>query len=301
MYSFFRRTIPVGSVQNSRSLSLIFSVLIFLLSFVATCVFLFSQGFHKWERGNSYKVTVEIPVDLQSINNQEQITNKVMQELNSMPEVLKIQRVDPEKLKAMLTLWAGDKGISNTDLHVPVLLDVEFNSSNQIDIENIKQKLRQISMDINIENHNTWAQKLVVFGKSLKLVTMVIGSFILLCTIIIVILVTKSALQAYYSTLDILRLLGAKNAYIARIFQNQILKSSFYGGICGVCLSIPTVYAFVIVLKYLGLEGLTWSTMLWHITIVVIGVPIIVAFIGVLVSRITVHVHLRLLDKKTSI
>jgi hypothetical protein len=55
------------------------------------------------------------------------------------------------------------------------------------------------------------------------------------------------------------------------------------------------------VLKYLGLEGFTWSTMLLHAVIIIIAVPVIVAFIGVIVSRLTVHIHLRLLDKKTLI
>ncbi|MDR1907733.1 MAG: hypothetical protein LBQ43_02610 [Holosporales bacterium] len=296
MYSFFRRTIPVGSAQNSRSLSLIFGVLIFLLSFVTACVFIFTHGFHKWESGTSYKMTVELPVSVQNPNNHEHVVAQVVQELKNVPGVSNIKPVDPEKLRSMLKVWTGDSNAS-IDFPIPTLLDVEFDRTQNLDLDAVRARLRAISPDICIENHSTWSQKLVIFGKSLKLVTLVVGSFILFCTAVIVILVTKSALQAYYSTLDILRLLGAKDSYIARIFQNQILKSSLWGGICGMCFSIPTVYAFMMVLKYLGLEGITWNTILGRAILVMSLVPLAGALMGIIVSRITVLVHLRLIDK----
>jgi cell division transport system permease protein len=299
MYSFLRKTIPIGSAQSSRSLSLIFSVLIFLLSFVAACVFTFGHGFHKWEQGNSLKITVEVPINMQSPQDHEKIVDSTCGELKHTSGVLSVRPVDPEKLKAMLNAWAGDPK-TNVDIPIPSLLDVEFKKTQPLDIDKLKQRLRLISPDITVENHSTWAEKLTVFGRSLKLVTVLIGSFILFCTVVIVILVTKSALQAYYSTLDILRLLGAKDSYIARIFQNQVLKSSFYGGIFGVLFSIPAVYAFMLVLKYLGLEGLSWNAALVHVMLVIAVVPFVVAFLGIIVSKITVLVHLRILDRKAS-
>jgi cell division transport system permease protein len=232
-------------------------------------------------------------------SSQEHVSNvdRVIGELKGMSGVTNVQRVDPEKLKTMLKVWTGDTS-TNIDFPLPTLLDVEFDNAQLADTDIIKQRLRTISSDISVENHSNWSQKLVIFGKSLKLVTILIGSFILFCAAIIVILVTKSALQAYYSTLDILRLLGAKDSYIAKIFQNQVLKSSFYGGIYGVMFAIPAVYAFMIVIKRLGLEGLYWNSMLWRIIAVVSVIPLAVALLGVIVSRVTVLVHLRILDGK---
>lgn len=297
MYSFFRKTIPIGSPQSSRSLSLIFSVLIFLLSFVAACVFTFSHGFHNWGSSSSLKITVEIPVSVHAPQEHASKVDQIIGELKDTSGVTNVQKVDPEKLKTMLKVWTGDTS-ANIDFPLPTLLDVEFDREHFSDIDSIKQRLRAISPDIAVENHNNWSQKLIIFGKSLRLITVLIGSFILFCAAIIVILVTKSALQAYYSTLDILRLLGAKDSYIAKIFQNQVLKSSFYGGIYGVVFAIPAVYAFMIVIKHLGLEGLYWNSMLWRTIAVVAIIPFTVALLGVLVSRITVLVHLRILDGK---
>jgi cell division transport system permease protein len=243
------------------------------------------------------KITVEIPVSVHAPQEHASKVDQIIGELKDTSGVTNVQKVDPEKLKTMLKVWTGDTS-ANIDFPLPTLLDVEFDREHFSDIDSIKQRLRAISPDIAVENHNNWSQKLIIFGKSLRLITVLIGSFILFCAAIIVILVTKSALQAYYSTLDILRLLGAKDSYIAKIFQNQVLKSSFYGGIYGVVFAIPAVYAFMIVIKHLGLEGLYWNSMLWRTIAVVAIIPFTVALLGVLVSRITVLVHLRILDGK---
>lgn len=297
LFAFSRRTIPVGSKQNTHSLSLMFSVLIFLLSFVIVCVFLFSHGFSSWGQ-RTYKITVEIPMGLQG---QEpgihaQKVREVIQGLKNYPGVVSLQQVEPEKLREMLKSWTGEQ-VNSSSFPVPTLLDVSLDPRQKVDLDILRQRLRAYSADITLEDHNVWSQKLVAFSHSLHLVTLLIGAFILLCVTLVVGLVTKSSLQAYSETLDILRLLGAKNVYIARIFQRQILISAFWGGLWGVALSIPTTYAFIMMMKYLGLGGLAWGHVLWPLLGCVLVVPFIVTFIGLFVSKLTIVFHLRSLDK----
>ena len=295
--AFSRRTIPVGSKQNGHSLSLMFSVLIFLLSFVVVCVFTFSRGFSSWGQ-KPYKVTVEIPVGLQSQDpaTHMQKVQGVVQDLKSYPGIISIQQVEPERLRDMLRSWVGEKG-SDVAFPVPTLLDVSVNPHQKIDMDVLRQHLRKFSSDISLEDHNVWSKKLLTFSHSLNLITLIIGTFILLCVTAVVGLVTKSSLQAYSETLDVLRLLGAKNAYISRIFQRQILKSAFWGGLWGIALSLPTAYAFITMMKYLGLVGLTWQHIVWPLLGLVFLVPWVIACIGLLVSRLTITLYLRALDR----
>lgn len=297
IFAFARRTLPIGSKQSGHSLALIFSVLIFLLSFVVVCVFLFSHGFHSWGH-KPYKITVEVPLGFQEVDTQatqERKVQNVIQDLKKHPGVVGVQAVDPERLKSMLRTWSGEAD-GNLNFPMPTLLDVTLDPSHHLDLDILRQRLRKISSDITLEDHNAWSQKLLVFGKSLNFVTLLIGIFIVLCVTVIVGLVTKAALQAYRETLDILRLLGAKNSYIARIFQRQILKSSFWGGVWGTLFSIPTAYAFVMVLKYLGLDGLAWNGIIWSVLALVLAVPVALTCISLMVSRLTIAFHLRALD-----
>ncbi|GHS91439.1 hypothetical protein AGMMS49949_01840 [Alphaproteobacteria bacterium] len=297
-FSFLRGTFPVTSRQNRRSLSVVFSVLVFLLAFMAACTFLFSQGFQKWGHSGVCKMTVEIPRNLQNPNPQfqNQKVQRAMEELKKMG-ALGIEPVPAERLRSILKMWTGDAAEgTNASFPFPTLLDINFDPQKVPTLEQIRSQLRSISPDISIENHSVWGQKLLFFGKSLKAVTFILGGVILFCAALIVILVTKSALQAYYTSLDILRLLGAQNSYIARIFQYQIFRASFWGGVYGVLIAGPTVYVFMLILKYLGLEGLAWNALLGQVLGVMACVPLFVLLMSFLVSRLTVFFHLRALN-----
>lgn len=302
-FSFFQRTIPLVSKHNRMSLSMIFMFLVFLLSFVMACTILFSNGFHKWGTSGACNITVEIPFNGVANGQMDQYraihTQKVQQVMDMIRQidgVLAVQSVDPEKLRSMLAKWVGESNLMQ-DFFLPSLLDIKVDPYKKINLAQLTQQLRTIASDISVENHNAWSQKLLFFGQSLKFMTLIIGGFILLCIMVIVVLITKSSLQAYYSILDILRLMGAKDSYIANIFQSQIMRSAFLGGGLGTVLAIPTVYALMIMMKYLGLDGVTWQTVLWHILSALALIPFGVILIGAIVSRITVLMSLRHLDR----
>lgn len=302
-FSFFRGTIPLTTRYNKNGLTLIFSVLVFLLSFVVSCTWLFGSGFHRWGASGSSNLTIEVPVTIvpnmradQYIPLHNQQVQQVMQTLKTTKGVLDITPVDPEQLKSMLAKWAGETQL-NQNFCLPTLFDVKIDPYQMQNITELTQQLRKIAADIRIENHNAWSQKLLLFGHSLQILTLIIGGFILLCVTVIVALITKTSLIAYYPTLDILRLMGAKDSYIARIFQSQIVRSTVYGGIIGILLALPTIYGLVIVLKSLGLGGMMWSSVLWHILIALLLVLVSVVVLSLIISRITVLMCLRRLDK----
>ena len=302
-YFFSKRTIQYEPSKVNTGIVSIFVFMVFLLSFVISCTLLFSTGFSNWNFGNTLKATVEIPYIANSngmsedqLNNiHSQKVNVVMQKIKEMENVESVQNVDPTKIKSLLANWVGEKDI-NSNFRLPTLLDVKFKVSKDFNIEYFKSQLRMISSDIKIENHSTWSQRLFSFGKSLSLIAVIIGGFIFVCLSIIIALVTKSSLQAYYSTLDTLRLMGAKDSYIANIFQSQIMKASMKGGFIGFLLSIPIVYLFMIIMQHFGLNGITWNSVFFKNSLVLLLVPIIVTMISMLVSRITVLSHLKSLD-----
>lgn len=297
LFALSRRTIPVGSQQTGHSLSLIFTVLIFLLSLVSVCIFIFSQGFQSWGRKQT-RFTIEIPVSLQDFSPEahDRKVQKVIQHLGGYKEIAEVTPVAPEKLREMLNNWVGESQ-ADSNFPVPTLLDVTLKTGQTLDLEVLRQHLRKVSSDIVAEDHNTWSRKLVVFGKSLRMITLLIGAFIVLCVSVVVGLVTKSSLQVYGETLDILRLLGARNSYISRLFQRQILHAALWGGFWGILLSVPTAYAFVVTLKYLGLSILAENFLIWPVLALIVSVPFVVALLGLVISRLTIVLYLRALDR----
>jgi cell division transport system permease protein len=289
--------------KNKAELPLIFVFIVFLLSFVISCTFLFTKGFHDWGSSRKSKITIEVPFNSPSpgISSEQgasmhaQKVDAIIDKVRGMPGCTGIRTVDPAKIRSMMEAWTGEQGI-NSQFQFPTLLDAIFQTSDGVSVDGIVQQLRLISSDITVENHNLWSKKLAVLGHSLEIVSLIIGCFILLCLVIIVALITKSSLQAYYSTLDILRLMGAKNSYIANIFQVYVLKTSIKGGAIGFCLAVPTVYLLIIAIQHLGLGGIAWNSIFMNIFIVLIFIPAVVVLISILVSRLVILAQLRRLD-----
>lgn len=301
-FSFFRRTIPLASRYNKGGLTLIFTFLVFLLVFVVSCMLLFGCGFHKWGASESSNLTVEIPLNFTeaaaapaAMQQHQQQVAAVTQILQRMPGVQDVQPVSPEKLRSMLAQWAGETNL-NQNFALPTLLDVKVDIYKIGSVEALTQQLRNVAANIRVENHSVWAQKLMLFSHSLQTITVLVGGFVLLCVSIIVALITRTSLQAYYATLDTLRLLGAKDAYVARIFQSQVGRSSAIGGSVGGALAVPTVYGLLLMMRSLGLSGIGWNTALLHVMWAVVLVPLVVYLLSVIISRITVLTCLRRLD-----
>jgi cell division transport system permease protein len=301
-FDFFQKNAE-GPGKNKTELSLIFVFVVFLLSFVISCTFLFTKGFHDWGSSRESKITIEIPISIappgtppeQFALMHTQKVEAIIDKVKRMPGCLGVRTVDPEKIRSMMEAWTGERG-GNAEMQFPTLLDAMFQPSESINVDNMVQQLRLISADITVEHHNTWSKKLAILGRSLEIVSMIIGCFVLLCLVVIVALITKSSLQAYYSTLDILRLMGAKDSYIANIYQVYVLKTSLKGGGVGFCFALPTVYLLIIALQHLGLSGIAWNSIFLYIFVVLIFIPIAVVLISVLVSRLIVLSQLRRLD-----
>ncbi|MDR3285458.1 MAG: hypothetical protein LBS83_02105 [Holosporales bacterium] len=302
-FSFYQGASSLTPAKNKSGLSLIFVFMVFLLSFIICCTFLFANGFHGWKNGREYKITVEIPFGSHSVGESfEHFAKRHLEKVSiatwkikQMPKVINVEKIAPEKIRNMLAIWTGEKKL-NTEFQLPTLLDVSFEHLKDVEIENIKQELRTISSDITIESHGIWSQKLSILGQNLEIISLIVSIFILICTSIIVSLITKSSLQTYYSTLDILRLMGAKDSYIANIFQSHIMKASVKGGIIGFFLSLPAVYALMMALQYLGLNGVMWAPIFGQILLILVIIPIILLILNIIISRITILSHLRHLD-----
>jgi cell division transport system permease protein len=147
-----------------------------------------------------------------------------------------------------------------------------------------------------IEDQSVWSGKMTVFGKSVAASALVIGGLTLLCISIIIFLITKASLQAYFSTLDILRLMGARNSYIAGIFQAHIMRAATGGGGIGFCLSLPVVYVLIAAMQRLGLYGEPFGAIAWRLFGTLLGITLLAIALSVVVSRVTVLLHLKRLD-----
>ncbi len=98
----------------------------------------------------------------------------------------------------------------------------------------------------------------------------------------------NSCLLAHRAIIDVLRLIGANNKYIARQFQRQAFFAAFKGGIIGIVLAIPVIYSLSWLTGYLGIPEVLKGVIGPHVFIILAFIPFVISFLSMVISRIAV-------------
>lgn len=296
----------VGATSGQNGLSLILGVLTFLLSFVTAGLALLSTS-NIFRASEETRMRVIIPSEmtdwtapllpLRGIRTPggQSTAAKVLsvrQILLRFPGVIRVEPVQESEIPSSFPAEGTVQALpSEAFPQTTVALDVFFPAETSTTSQDVQASLQRISSDIQVESVPQ-TQKLNV-----RSILISVNAVLLLGLILVVALVTRSALRAAYATLDTLRLMGAQNGYVAKIFQGQILRAAIGGGLIGVVCVIPTLWAFFVAIKTVRPEAIVDPALLWRGVGMVTAVPVIVALISVWVSNLTVLQHLRKLDR----
>jgi cell division transport system permease protein len=239
--------------------------------------------------------TIEIPTVEDSIQS-ESVTKKILNVLENFPTFKEAKVIEKEQLISLLdpSLVAMD-GIK--DLRFPIFIDATFENSPLIDLKSLTHQLRQIVAGIHVEPHNRWQNMVNATSRAAQTLGVVLVSFIFAIMMMVISLVTRATLVAYHPIVDSLRLMGAKNAFIASQFQKQAFKSSLLGGTLGLFVGIVLIYFLKSLPHFLGLPILfldffTFKTLLYFLIL-----PFGIALFSIIVARLTVARLLYLLEK----
>jgi cell division transport system permease protein len=117
---------------------------------------------------------------------------------------------------------------------------------------------------------------------------LVVVLLVVLAASIMVAFVTRMGLAAHQRSIELLHLIGAQDAYVARQFQGHALSFGLRGGILGVLLALPTLYLARVLLQRIDsglLPELTLRPYEWSLFILL---PVAAALVTMLTARVTV-------------
>lgn len=315
MALFFKKgiqDIQMTQEAGRQYLPWIIGLLILLLLLVFSCASSIGGTLLRWQGGLNNKITIEIPFSETSFSSGQKqepagrvptemarLSTPVQQVLSfvrNVPGILRAEVVDGEHLLALLQPWVGQTELLK-DLQMPVLIDLDVDPNVTIDYENIKQYLKSISGGIRFEAHTRWQRMLTVLGQAIKTLSYAIVGFILGTIFIVISLITKSSLATHKENIDILRLMGARNAYLASQFQSQAFKACFQGGLIGILFALPILYFLSWLAQYLGLPEIFKDLPSPEVVTAIFILPFMVSIFSMLISRFTVLRTLKRMDR----
>ncbi len=271
----------------------IIASMIYLALFSASGVMLSHTFFKNWRGSNSDVVTLQIPkadhrVEVGAAGTR---LDTILRVLNSVPEIKKIKVLERQEIHRLLKPWVESKVLSE----IPFPAVIEMSLSNVGLLTELKTVLAKIAPGILIEDHSKWLANSLNAIEGIEQLLMIIFGIVMTVTIVSVAFTVFSELSANKEVVEVMRLIGAKNSFIAKKFQIQLFVISLPASIIGSILaglSMILLKEWVLLLFFQGdssqlLAG--FDILHW---LILASIPIIYILICVIIAGISARVLL---------
>lgn len=213
----------------------------------------------RWAEELAQTATVRVSAPAGQIDAQAQAA---LQVLETTPGVASARRLSLEEQQDLLTPWLGPE-LPLQDLPIPVLIEI-VETAEGVDAGGLRARLAGEVPGAVYDDHRRWREPLVRAATRLRTLGMVSLVLIFAAMAGMITLAAGSALAANARVIETLRLIGARDVYIARAFVRRFTLRALAGAAIGTGLGgfavalLPSAEAAGGFLTGLGFQGLGW-------------------------------------------
>lgn len=213
----------------------------------------------RWASALDRTATIRISAPDDQIARQ---TKAVLDVLATTPGIESARAQSPDEQRKLLEPWFGPD-LPLTDLPLPQLIEV-IEAPEGYDSEGLKQRLTAEAPGAVLDDHTRWRKPMAEAASRLRLLGYLSILLIGAAMAAMITLAANAALSANAQVIKVLRLVGAKDSYIARAFVRRFTLRAAAGsavgalaGTLGVAL-LPAQDAAGGFLTGLGFTGAGW-------------------------------------------
>ncbi len=228
----------------------------------------------RWSDALTRGATIRISAPAEQVAAQ---TQAVMAILKSTPGVLDARAFSVDETKALLQPWFGPD-LPVDSLPLPQLIEIRESDGGGFDPEALRLRLTAEAPGAVLDDHLRWRRPLAQAAERLRLLGLMSLALIGAVTAAMITLAAQAALAANGQVLRVLRLIGARDSYIARAFVRRYTLRALGGAAAGTVLGmialafLPAASEEGGFLSGVGFTGLDW---LWPLAI-----PPLAALVG---------------------
>ncbi len=213
----------------------------------------------RWSEGLASSATIRISAPADQMAAQ---TQAVLDLLGTTPGIASARALDATEERALLEPWFGPD-LPLESLPIPKLIEVVEDGSGY-DAEGLRLRLSAEAPGAVLDDHTRWRAPLAVAADRLRLfgiasLVLILGTMGAMIT-----LAANAALATNAQVIRVLRLVGARDAYIARAFVRRFTLRALGGAAVGTLLGMAAVAALPDAdaaggfLTGLGFQGIGW-------------------------------------------
>jgi cell division transport system permease protein len=232
----------------------------------------------RWSEALAKTATIRLSAPAEQVQIQ---TDAILTTLSATPGIASYRLIDDAETKKLLEPWFGP-GLPIEALPIPRLIEV-VEADPPYDAEGLKQRLMAEAPGAILDDHTRWRRPLAEAASRIRLLGVLSIVLIGATMAAMITLAARAALATNAEVIRVLRLVGAKDSYIARAFVRRFTLRTFAGaavgataGLIGVA-ALPAADAAGGFLTGLGFTGLGW---LWPFAL-----PPLAAIVAFLATR----------------
>lgn len=232
-----------SNVASLKSLTVTMAVMSYLACLAIGALILVDRAVTSWTSGLAREMTVQVR-QVRSADIDVEV-EKVRSILDEFPGIVGVEVLGPEAGAKLLEPWLGLRSLEG--LPVPRLIRVVMDEAAPPDIAVLEEQLSQ-AQGVHLDTHRKWEAELTRMARALTVLSYAILLLISISAVAIVVFATRAVLQANRPVVELLHLIGARNAYIARQIDGRFLRSGLLSGFIGVAMGLLTFL-------FLGMTG----------------------------------------------
>lgn len=160
--------------------------------------------------------------------------------LRALPGVAQARPVSEAEVASLLEPWLGPD-LAEADLPLPGLIDVAL--APDAEPEQVAAAISRLSPRAVVESHAAALKPLTDLADALALLALALVGLMAAATAAVVALAARAALDTHRQTIDLMHLIGAEDAQIARLFQRRFALDALLGGLIGLAAGIAMLLA----------------------------------------------------------
>lgn len=204
-------------------------------------------------------------------------TKTVLRILQETPGIASARPLTEEEERKLLTPWFGP-ALPLDNLPIPQLIDIR-ETGKGFDAEGLRQRLAAEAPGAVLDDHSRWRRPLALAADRLRLLGLISILLLAGATGAMITLAANAALAANLQVIKVLRLVGARDSYIARAFVRRFTLRALGGAVVGTALGMLAVALLPAASPNGGfLTGLGFTGFGWLLPLTIVPLVGIVAF-----------------------
>ena len=215
----------------------------------------------------------------------ERQARRAVSELGRLAGVEAVRRVPPEEMQRLMEPLLG-KGVLETDVPVPAMIDVDVNQTASLDA--IRTALSRAAPAARVDDSSQWLDPVAKLIASLRWLAAGLVALMIGATTATVVLAARASLDTHRGTIEVLHLMGATDVQVARLFQRRIALDAAFGGLIGLIAAALVLLLIGNRVGALGSELVGSAGLPLTSWLVLIALPVGGIALSMLVARTTI-------------